>query len=974
MLSLSLLSLALAAPPTTQDALESWWLAAGQITLGDTVYRVGEDPVVLSDNVCEFTLTEGAMIPVYSGQAPVSERMIGLVWLGAGGAELSFNERGDVLAFANHMAINGGADPQDFLGLLAGETLDSSIDRGLVLSADPALLSLFEGLEPIGGGALITSGGDGADETYIITESDGEDRLKRQATNLLVNRLIELKRSGMDPRVMLRQDRLLGEELGMDGDQLRVLADFRTDRSFRVAGLEDTLSADSYDRWLTCTRDGMDTNNTGYRSMAFAHGTDLDQRRHFMRISGERIEPAGTPERPAFSPVHADVQIGITPKLRGLEQAGQVSSVITLRAEGGPLQYIALDMPVGSALLGSWSLDALTTTDGRDVAWVGLSAGVTGLNGNATAGDAQEPANESTIAAGTSSTLASGGISISGTQGSGGAATPASALQNVTLGTSTEGSDLNEDSSSQPLSLGPNVESTAFSESIAFNTTAYRYQVMVLLPEVVEAGEEISLSLTWSARWRFANFSLSERLYASDSDVDAEPRTLYRPLGATTGAQPLLPGLMPAAGTGSWDFTALLSTPQPLLASRSAVLSGETIARVTDAGTGNLIVHTQGTQSTRPAFALGRWVEQQDVAAAGMPAVGVALAPKQQRAMETISPEVRRVVTFLERSLPEFPRAELAVYQDLEVPPLVALQQPYLPANDSLIGLRTVSSPTVTSGGIVRDQFPHEARIQLARQVAGQYWGQQVVAASSRDQWLIDALSGAYAAFYLRSAVGVDAYQEHMESIQRRLESPREFSAAPGATAIWKRTDATRLLSLTAAPAHTDIPASIRADYGTYVLASMLRPRLGDEVFFSALERFASEYAGLAVTTEDLQTTLELTAGADLSAFFETWIHGGALPALSLKYAISDDGSIRGCIDSTVPLGTLDTQLWVSDSSGVVEAMVQVVDGQGRFEVAPRSGEITIALDPEAITLASRRSVRVDDELSCWEDALVAEE
>lgn len=974
MLPLSLLSITLAAPPTTQAALESWWLAAGQITLGETVYRVGDEPVVLADNVCEFTLTQGAMIPVYSGTAPVSERMIGLVWLGAGSAALSFNERGDVQAFANHMAINGEADPDDFRSLLTGASLDSSIDRGLVLSADPALLSLFEGLEPIGGGALISAGGDGADETYIITESDGEGRLRRQATNLLVNRLNELKRSGMDPRVMLRQDRLLGEELGMDGEQLRVIADFRTDRNFRVAGLEDTLSADSYDRWLTCTRDGMDTNNTGYRSMAFAHGTDLDQRRHFMRISGERIAPAGTPERPAFSPVRADVQIGITPKRRGLEQAGQVSSVITLRAEGGPLQYVALDMPVGSALLGTWSLDALTTADGRDVAWVGLSAGVSGLNSSTVTGDVQEPANESTIAAGTSSTLSSGGISISGVQSSGGVTTPASALQGITLGTSTEGSDLNEAPSGQAQALGANVESTAFNESIAFRTTAYRYQVMVLLPEAIPAGEEVSLSLTWSARWRFANFSISERLYATDSELDAEPRTLYRPLGATTGAQPLLPGLMPAAGAGSWDFTALLTTPQPLLASRSAVLSGETIARVTDAGTGDLIVHTQGTQSARPAFALGRWIEQQDAAAAGMPAVSVALAPKQQRAMETISPEVRRVVAFLERSLTDFPRPELSVYQDLEVPPLVALQQPYLPANDSLIGLRTVSSPTVTSGGIVRDQFPHEARIQLARQIAGQYWGQLLVAESSRDQWLIDALSGAYAAFYLRSAVGVDAYQEHMESIQRRLESPREFSAAPGANAIWKRTDATRLLSLTAAPDHTDIPASIRADYGTYVLASMLRPRLGDAVFFTALDRFAAEHAGQSVTTEDLQTALELTAGQDLSAFFDTWIHGGALPALSLQYTIDEAGTVRGCIDSSVPLGTLDTQLWVSDSSGIVEAMVQVIDGQGRFEVASRSGEVTIALDPEAITLATRRAVRESDELSCWDDALVVEE
>ena len=209
-----------------------------------------------------------------------------------------------------------------------------------------------------------------------------------------------------------------------------------------------------------------------------------------------------------------------------------------------------------------------------------------------------------------------------------------------------------------------------------------------------------------------------------------------------------------------------------------------------------------------------------------------------------------------------------------------------------------------------------------------------------------------------------------MESIQRRLESPREFSAVPGATAVWKRTDATRLLSLTAAPAHTDVPASIRADYGTYVLASMLRPRLGDPAFFSALDRFAAQHAGQAVTTEDLQTAFELTAGEDLSAFFETWIHGGALPALTLQYATSDDGTIRGCVNSTVPMGILDAQLWINDDSGVVEAMVQVIDGQGRFEVAPRQGDVTIALDPEGLTLATRRTVTETARLTCWDEAL----
>ena len=122
MLSLSLLSLAMAAPPTSQDALNEWWLAAGQLYLGDTVYRIGDAPVVLADSVCEFTLEAGAMIPVYSGVAPVSERMVGLVWIGEGSNALTFNDRGDVLAFANHMTINADADPSEFQGLLEGET------------------------------------------------------------------------------------------------------------------------------------------------------------------------------------------------------------------------------------------------------------------------------------------------------------------------------------------------------------------------------------------------------------------------------------------------------------------------------------------------------------------------------------------------------------------------------------------------------------------------------------------------------------------------------------------------------------------------------------------------------------------------------------------------------------------------------------------------------------------------------------
>ena len=212
-----------------------------------------------------------------------------MMYVGDGDLDVSFPQRSDAWAFANHMVTKGGKTWDEMKPIAEQvKPYRLSVDRGLILSADPSVPKLIYNLEPIGGGMYYTPKDDGGvDGHYVVTEHRGGFRAKMIATNVLSDRADQLERIGIDPRAMLRQDRLMHEELGFPGNHLRVVADFRTKERFHVAASQGSvLGGMGYDRWLTCYRDGRDEANTGFRAMAFAHGIDNDNRRHFQRFSG----------------------------------------------------------------------------------------------------------------------------------------------------------------------------------------------------------------------------------------------------------------------------------------------------------------------------------------------------------------------------------------------------------------------------------------------------------------------------------------------------------------------------------------------------------------------------------------------------------------------------------------------------------------------------------------------------------------
>lgn len=75
----------------------------------------------------------------------------------------------------------------------------------------------------------------------------------------------------------------------------------------------------------------------------------------------------------------------------------------------------------------------------------------------------------------------------------------------------------------------------------------------------------------------------------------------------------------------------------------------------------------------------------------------------------------------------------------------------------------------------------------------------------------------------------------------------------------------------------------------------MLRTRIGDEAFFSALRNYlnSAQLAGAEVRTSDLIHAFENTSGESLTEFFNDWIYGEGYPIVSVSHQQYPDGIVR---------------------------------------------------------------------------------
>lgn len=895
--------------------LEAHLKAYGNLRLGDDARLM--DETLIEDGVCRAVFHTGVAVPVISGgRDGVPEREVGFVFFGRGDVEMALKNRHDAERFANHMVMQANRSPEEMRAIAHREQpYTSSFKRAMVLTADRQMADVLRRLDPIGTGT-VTSEMRLDDETRVLVEElvvtavKGEMKARAQARTIFPARSRLLRRSGFDTVDILQYDRMVHDMLGEPWRNTRMISEFQTEDRFHVVDKRKRDNPD--DRWLTCFRDGLDHHNDGLYATAFAHGYDSTDSFQFVRFAGERFGPRPNDGAPVpdqrVEAVFGKASVLMRPQKRFMYLRPKVHSEITLRAVDDNVRHVLMKLPRDEAIQGTFKITKLETLSGQPVDFLELDA------------------------------LQSRGFS--GTSGS------TASTDGLGAG---QGSGVATDQNNRG----------AQSENLT-EATGVPQELLVLLPEPLNLKDEVTLVIEWEAKWNLGAWQLVQGNQSLSGQSNA-----YRPAGSSTGPKRFLPELLPESGGTPWDFEVEVGIPPRKL---DVAMSGDTARTRVDEG-GWTWTTSKARDMRKPSVAAGIWAHFEEPGAAGLPGIQVHLFPTYKWSLEEFGPEIRRILIFLRRfmAMPQF--YELDVYQGRTQLKEDIYRQGVNQAAGGMVGIATIKTgERVTSRSELEDENKFRAQSDLAQQMTTQVWGQVVTPASGADSWMIQAISDSFGMFYVRAALGEEgfnAFEGRLEFVREQLEDPRETVERQGQVS---RQD--RFMSLTTGGAVTDSNRVLN-DYGFYVLARMLRERIGDYAFFSALDHFSERNRGQLVTTADLQAAFEKASGQDLDPFFSYWIRGGFVPKVTLEYSLIPDSegtfTVDGCVVTDIPFGRFDLPVGIYDQDGERQlgGLIDVVDGRGRFSVDGRGADTKLEADPFGLILSYGRDVKKVDQTTC---------
>jgi aminopeptidase N len=215
----------------------------------------------------------------------------------------------------------------------------------------------------------------------------------------------------------------------------------------------------------------------------------------------------------------------------------------------------------------------------------------------------------------------------------------------------------------------------------------------------------------------------------------------------------------------------------------------------------------------------------------------------------------------------------------------------------------------------------------LLHETAHEWWGNKISVADWGDFWIQEGF-GTYAeAVYVLDTLGEERYLEYMQRLKRRIRNRRPIVQGS---------------ELTSAAAYNgDIYAK-----GAWVLHT-LKWLLGDDAFFEALHRFATDgaYAYRTVRSEDFEQLAEALHGEPFPWFWQRYLHAAAPPAVTLERAPAGPGRETITLAWDDPAFELPLPVAVAGE----ERRVEMPGGRAAFEVAAGA---EVALDPRGLVLA----------------------
>ena len=243
----------------------------------------------------------------------------------------------------------------------------------------------------------------------------------------------------------------------------------------------------------------------------------------------------------------------------------------------------------------------------------------------------------------------------------------------------------------------------------------------------------------------------------------------------------------------------------------------------------------------------------------------------------------------------------------------------------------------------------------LSRLVASQWWGNQVLPATTADVWISDGLARYSEALYAEQAIGKEAMLRAIDEFAVGALMYEE--AAPVAQSA-------RLVP------YSGEYRSVVMNKGA-MLFHMLRAQMGDAAFKSLLRNFYSKYQGKKATVSDFESLAVAAQAAgkpgsdapNLQAFFAQWLNSTGIPEFTIEYVTYRTRKgfrVMGKIKQPIDTFNMPVQIRIDTEGNPETKTLDVVGTESQFMVdtfgRPRPGGIKV--DPNNTILKSTPNLR----------------
>jgi hypothetical protein len=251
---------------------------------------------------------------------------------------------------------------------------------------------------------------------------------------------------------------------------------------------------------------------------------------------------------------------------------------------------------------------------------------------------------------------------------------------------------------------------------------------------------------------------------------------------------------------------------------------------------------------------------------------------------------------------------------------------------------------------------PKSSDRMIARMVASQWWGSQILPASTGDVWITDGLARYSEALYAEQSAGKEA----------GLKAVDEF--AVGALMY---EDAAPIAQEARLQPFTSDYRSVVMNKGAMVF-HMLRAQMGDVAFKTLLHDFYFRFAEKAASIADFEALAEKDEQAalkpgetppNLRGFFAQWLNSTGVPDFSLEYVVYRTPKgfrVVGKIKQPLDTFSMPVQIRIDTEGNPETKTVDVTGTESTFEVEtfgrPKPGGIKI--DPNNVILKGSPSLR----------------